>query len=772
MNNIEKIQSIKDEVKEFHPLLLELFKAHPAIIDVKYTHGPREFGADFVLTKRDEITMNEQYVGVIVKTTVIKQDSSDVLRQIDECAVPRYIESAKKRIYLNEIHIITSQNITSNAEDIIHEKFKDKNIVFIDACKLETIIQKYLPAYFSEFDTILSPYLQSLQKEMESKDVEMNLITKNSQSFYIEQTLHIKESKYKQKPSLKKRDEYKLIELIKRYDSIFIEGIIGSGKSKLVRNLCKHFCQYDNFKSCKIIPIYYTADAFYKESYHSDIKQYGEKFREKYKLSNGTTILLVIDGIDELKITSSEKLEFIEALSKFVDSTNKLIVTSRNISEIDDSNVLEKYYTLCGLNLLSMRQVYNFIEKICMSLDVSNRLYEDLKKSTLFSMIPKTPIAAILLGQLLNENIELPSTLTELYQKYTELALGRWDVSKGFKSTKEYEIATKVITELANYMMLNSINEIAYSELKERINHYLESRNLLQVVSSGSVLDFIEKRCDILFFNSNKSTAAFKHRSFLEFFYAKAMAENNNIAISDDIFNPYWSSSYFFLIGLKKDCDELLQSIIDTCPVEDKLRFLKIINLGNYLMAGYLTPYVTVSSGIKKVFIETSYFINDLLEGKMNNALVNFSEMQILSLFREIIYSSYSFNFFHKAIEEAILEMISDTQIPNQIKGVMLFYLNISLIDLKKEDLFDELITQYYDSLPMSIRLAIYHESSESKIKKSRTLIKALKKLKSSFRNDQVRTDTSIANLYDKPLLLRRRKKDPSLKGHITIQNS
>lgn len=51
----ERIVGITDEVKELHPLLEELFRKHPKILQVEYTHGPDEMGADFVLTHTHDV---------------------------------------------------------------------------------------------------------------------------------------------------------------------------------------------------------------------------------------------------------------------------------------------------------------------------------------------------------------------------------------------------------------------------------------------------------------------------------------------------------------------------------------------------------------------------------------------------------------------------------------------------------------------------------------------------------------------------------------------
>lgn len=77
---INKIKSLDDEVKELHPVLDSLFRAMPQIKNVQYTQGARENGADFVLVKNDELLNVEEYIGVVVKSSSIRQGSDDVHR--------------------------------------------------------------------------------------------------------------------------------------------------------------------------------------------------------------------------------------------------------------------------------------------------------------------------------------------------------------------------------------------------------------------------------------------------------------------------------------------------------------------------------------------------------------------------------------------------------------------------------------------------------------------------------------------------------------------
>lgn len=121
---IEAIKKISSEVSEFHPVLRVLFNRLPNISNVEYTQGPTEMGADFVLTKKDETLNDIEYIGVIVKVGQIKQDHSEIERQIEECEIERTVEGGVRKIFLSEVWVISNDNITNGAKEKIHHKYK------------------------------------------------------------------------------------------------------------------------------------------------------------------------------------------------------------------------------------------------------------------------------------------------------------------------------------------------------------------------------------------------------------------------------------------------------------------------------------------------------------------------------------------------------------------------------------------------------------------------------------------------------------------------
>lgn len=80
---LEKVRQIKDEVKELHPLLEKLFQKMPRYIEMDYTQGNREMGADFVIARKSDTFGSTEYIGVVAKVGDIKQNFTEVERQID-----------------------------------------------------------------------------------------------------------------------------------------------------------------------------------------------------------------------------------------------------------------------------------------------------------------------------------------------------------------------------------------------------------------------------------------------------------------------------------------------------------------------------------------------------------------------------------------------------------------------------------------------------------------------------------------------------------------
>lgn len=752
-NNFDKIRNIKGEVKNFHPILEKLFPKIPRYIEMEYTQGNREKGADFVIARQGDTFGNTEYIGVIVKIGNIDQKSADVDTQIDECSMPR-VFSGKNTIYIDEIWIVTNGTITANAKDKLHEKYKARKLIFIDGRKLTELIEQYLPSFWESVPLETGDYLSKLKTKYENIDNSVSLVHVGDERFYIEQDIYTyprEEYRLKLKRLKKPARKVNIFEVIEKSKIILVEGPMGAGKSKLLRQIVIHFSEPNIFSKKKLIPVPLNFRELIDE-YNNDIdKLIASVINSKMKqeIDDNTNILLVVDGIDEKKLSNDEQIESLKAFCQFVHDRNdlKAVFSSRPLESLEKNGDLDKLISSYQIGSLSFSKTIEFIQTICNKLNIKDRLIQDLKKSALFSELPRSPISVILLANILNENPkELPSSLTELYTKYVEWSLGRWDISKGLQSEKEYEALNNIMMNLAKYV-LDADTTICIEEAKKFFDDYLKPRNL--GINAKDLFKVLLERTDFMFVNESNKTIGFKHRTFAEYFYALAAHRDRSMLIDKRAFQQYWMNTFFFYIGLEKDIPEVIKEITDLVPDDDSQEFLKIINMPNFLMAAYTSPYEVVVNGLTKTIIEAAKLYEKLVAGASSTGLSKLPRMHLLWLFQALIRENYSYEFFIPAMEDAAL-LINNEEIDASTKMYALFFLNVAYIDSGVNKTFDFLLKDFAKSLPLDVLLAYKHESED--IKNKNDLMKKQDKRINRLLGNNKQLSKEISKLYENPL--------------------
>lgn len=744
-----KITSISDEVHEFHPILNSLFSKLPQISHVEYTHGSSEMGSDFILTKHDTTLDVDQYVGVIVKITQIGQNFDDVERQINECLIPKKINNGKNKVFLSEIWIVTSKNITENAQIKINHNYRDKKIVFIDRDKVIELIDKHMPDFWSTNIPLISEYFKVFSEKIITDDKRHEIITTN-EYFYIDQDIEIFKdlgSSNYLKP--KKRKKINIFdEVIKNKISI-IEGGVGFGKSKLLRHIALHYAKEEVYASTNIIPIFTTMKELIYDK-NSDINLLIDETHIKTTYNEQPHYLFLIDSLDETFYISKSNSDWIECIDKFLKYDNVHVVfTTRHFPLSEISEHLQTNILCYSLSPISMDNIITFFYKFCITADVSIRIIEDIKKSLLLKDIPKSPIAILLLAKILSEynSADLPSTLTELYSKYMELMLGRWDIGISLQNEKEYLIINKLVVELAHTISSNNSYFLSLNECKLILEKYLSERNPLISIDVNRLIDKILSDSDIFYVDGNNNIS-FKHRSFLEFFVAKYYKETNSLQINNNIYLMLWSNIYYFYIGLSSDCPQILNDISLLSPRNEEERWGQLMFTGSYLLAAFMTPYEFVLKIIPNIFISAAKLYSDIITNNIDSYFNKVPKFLLLYFFQALMRMNYSYTFFTKSIEHTCL-IISDAKETDEIKIRSLFMLGVVAYDLKNTDVFDFLIQKYNKILPLDIRLAIANITAENH-STTRALKSNLKILKSVSKTHTYKE--AMKQLYSKPI--------------------
>jgi len=426
-----------------------------------------------------------------------------------------------------------------------------------------------------------------------------------------------------------------------------------------------------------------------------------------------TDIVLLVDGIDEHPQGYDKATGCLKDILAVLDGCPRCkgVFTTRPFDKQELEDLLPKETPRYDIVPLSLRKVGEFLQHICRKDKVTQRLFEDIKQSLLFQQLPMTPIAAILLAHLVEDEArDLPSNLTELYQRYCELMLGRWDIRKGLESQKEFEAARSIVTEFARYSVENHLPEISEAEARQMFKQYLDERNLS--ISADALFERVTTRSGVLQRNAYRGTVAFKHLSFAEFFYAIYKATHVDKGFLDArVYDPDWRNVYFFYLGIKKDCEETVQEMLEIAASSGDDRFFRIAHFADYLMAAYTTPYRVVEKALIQVVTECASLYEDVLSGKVDFPLKTLPAIRLLELLKMIFASCYGYPFFLKAMDTAVITVASDERLTSERRAYALFFLSTLYVVMKQPNPFKGLLDNVKGELPLPVRFGIMYEN-------------------------------------------------------------
>ena len=489
------------------------------------------------------------------------------------------------------------------------------------------------------------------------------------------------------------------------------------------------------------------------DKYSGDLKKLIEQRvpSEVRDLCGESGWLVLIDGFDERRVEVESQAEELNSLfgQASGESGIRLVVTSRFLKGVDRRDALHPDVARCELQHLSIQRTVEFVRKMCEKINISDRILEDLKKSSLFRDLPRSPLLAILLARLLNENQqEIPSNMTELYAKYSELMLGRWDEKKGLHSQKEYQALDNILMMLARQMVDDERLYVSIAEAKSVFEDYLGQRNL--EIDSNELFDKMIDRCEIIHVDRDSETLGFKHRSFAEFLYAKSFIPNQSLVVDSRVFSLYWRNTFFFYLGLRKDCPEELQAIFEM-PTDSELEeWLKIMSVSNYLLAAYTTPYHVVADGVLNVAVTAADLYRKIVEQGSQTYFGSLPRMHLLWLLQMFIREGYSYPFLGNAMEEAALH-IDDSALDDETKAYALFFLNVAYIDIGKGETFDFMLKRIKGDLPVDLQLALRHESKNLK-ERSKLMRRQDRRLRRVLPGRGNNLEAFMKELYEQPL--------------------
>ena len=687
---------------ELHKFLKELFQSMEPNYTVEITHGPREFGKDLVIVKTDKFTTD--VIGVVVKRGDIRAKTLGVVdslkEQVDEVlskASVRSLREIKSQIQQAFAHPAETGSIlenlpVSNVFVVLAGEFSNqartrltaelsKEIGIFDINWLIDNFTEHYPHIFFEGEVI--GFLEEQIRELEENHRRAKS-GKNLSEYFVEPLIRpinapLEFNADTLKTVLKKRRKFpflRLPEISKDARKLILLGDPGSGKTgamaKLAIDMYKHASGYllnnPGKSDQKIpVPVLVPAKKFLEtESAEEFLIDYfgSEEAKSRFQVD-----LIMVDGLDEIE--SGNRRDVIDKLDRFSEEIGSAyILTSR---KIDILNTLSEKYEKYELLPLEFSQAVKLVSKLISDKKVLAALEESLER--IQTQILLVPLSLMLLVELVEEHNEVPASITELYDRFFDMSLGREDRERGIQVLFDYLIKKKFLGVLA-YREFKKKNRLEVP--REDFQEFLDSYAVQYGWSPEKLNSFVREieRAGIL---NLREEVIFKHRSFLDYFAAFDIYENRedfkdlNDLIVSTYFDDIWSEIAFFYIGLRRKISPDLLKMIYAHPSEELAANLCKLFGGRLLQAGWHSSDQQHVDGIKNAIgyaTKVRANFREIMASSDSNVPDIVNDFIVMSL------SNLSFNssFLAPRIKDIFQQMVASGSADDIYGAVALFW--------------------------------------------------------------------------------------------------
>lgn len=243
----------------------------------------------------------------------------------------------------------------------------------------------------------------------------------------------------------------------------------------------------------------------------------------------------------------------------------------------------------------------------------SKRLIKSLRDSGLIDKLPQTPMTLALITVIFDEKqIEIPSTITDLYSIFVDLLLKKFEFKKSIDII-ETDVKHNVLSHLAKRMHEDGLTSISEQNSLSIIGLYLEERGMYEISAKELLYDIIQNNS--LLIVNEREEIQFKHLSFQEFFTAYELyhhLQSERRLFIDNFQKLWWQNVAIFYAGFSKDAPKLLDEIIKKCQSTEGIinRLNVMTGLGRLMQSLYSTPVnkrvrgVLLSSDLSSKIVE------------------------------------------------------------------------------------------------------------------------------------------------------------------------
>jgi hypothetical protein len=506
-----------------------------------------------------------------------------------------------------KVFLCTSGKINDPAKQHIIDNVKHPNIEFRDIDDLIPEIDRWMPEFWLGVAANKSPYLKSLHESLNQLETlgttEINWCPIQEDSFIQLRInrLRIERKKVKGKyfteeVSLPKFEEFPITKVPDlREPRILLVADAGMGKTTSLRRLASAITEQSMQDIERAnIPILVRAPLFsrselstidYLSNHTAEVSSVSAPAFGVEELEAGRVTLL-IDALDEIPTQDGRQSllhKLIEFSSQYPDC--KIVVTSRNhiwLNELDGVESFERF----RISPISWDQTTKLVRRLQTGRGLSEeQALEFMRRLEQVHGFDLNPLVVTLfLASVDADRTDIPANITELFKKFTEVMLGRWDESKGFAQLHQAPLKDFLLRRIAVRMHKEKLTSIPLEGLKGVLFEELRKRRVDSQANIEQLVEEIVYRSGL--FKVLGEEVEFKHLMLQEFFAGRGLADGE---LQDLLGDPWWQRCIVFHFGEHPGNFETFEGAVDFLKSrEGDKRMQAALTLGLSLQACYL----------------------------------------------------------------------------------------------------------------------------------------------------------------------------------------
>lgn len=478
------------------------------MLDGRDLCGPNEAGKDSIFATENVLGLLDVYAlqtkrGHLNASRKLEHNIVEAATQLKTALATSVIllRPTKGRVSPNRAILCASGKINETARAYVVENVGNPNISFLDSDDLIPDIDALMPELWFDIDANLFPYLRALKHSIEKGTqlftrgelLEANLkpVATSEASFvslrayrFVLRRRH-KGGKFEQVPDLV---ELPVTSLVTSQDRlILLLGGAGAGKSTGLLRMVYLLCEKIEASDSPVpVPVFFRAHELTSpgetllDAVFTRMQEIGGTKNAPIgqKELNDGLLSVFVDGLDELPNVEVQQA-IVTRLVEFSKTYPKcqIVLSSRPYYKIDDVPALGYFaeHTIASMTYREGRRILERLHKAeSLPLAKSSEFLRQLQDVHGLELNPL--IVTIFAASCELSRTDIPANITELFKKFTEQMLGRWDEGKGLASQYQAPLKDFVLTRLAYDLHSRRETSMPVGDIRRKIADELASR--------------------------------------------------------------------------------------------------------------------------------------------------------------------------------------------------------------------------------------------------------------------------------------------------------